>query len=353
MTELSPLIHVLRDSFDWHGARITFIAQFLNALLRVRSVNFTELASAFCGDTKPASHYRRIQRFFQTFPLTRVDIAAAVLRWLPLEQRWLLCLDRTNWKFGSTNITILVLAVAWRGVAIPLLWMLLDKRGNSNSQERIALVKHFLVAFGHERIRCLTADREFIGIDWIKFLKRQRIRFRIRIKHNTHVSNPDGSCKVAAWQFFRRQRVGSPRILDRPRRVWGITVYVVGMRISNEYLIVITDGAPETALDDYTRRWDIETLFSCLKSRGFRFEDTHLTHPERISKLLGLLTLALCWCLLVGDRLHTQRPIRLKTHGRRAISLFRSGLDRLRNIASNLGTKVREFCWATKFLSCT
>ena len=132
-----------------------------------------------------------------------------------------------------------------------------------------------------------------------------------------------------------------------------MTVFVIGMRIRNDYLIVITTEAPDTALEDYAQRWEIETLFGCLKSRGFNFEDTHLTKPERISKLLGLLTLALCWCMLLGEWQHEQKPIAIKKHGRRAKSLFRHGLDRLRNIVLNLAVKEREFCWATTFLSCT
>ena len=124
MTELSPLINVLTATFGWHKARIIFVSQFLLALIRVRTVNFTELAAAFCGSAKPAFHYRRIQRFFQAFSVTRAQIAAAVVQWLPLGQRWLLCLDRTNWKFGSRNINLLVLAVAYHGLAIPLLWLL-------------------------------------------------------------------------------------------------------------------------------------------------------------------------------------------------------------------------------------
>lgn len=130
-------------------------------------------------------------------------------------------------------------------------------------------------------------------------------------------------------------------------------VFVVGMRIANDYLIVITTEAPETALEDYAKRWNIETLFGCLKSRGFNFEDTHLTQLDRISKLLGVLTLALCWCLLVGEWEHVQKPITIKKHGRRAKSLFRYGLDRLRNIVLNLTVKERDFYWATTFLSCT
>ena len=353
MTELSPLIHVLTATFAWHGARITFVSQFLIALIRVRTVNFTNIATAFCGAAKPDSHYRRIQRFFKDFSVTRAQMAAAVVQWLPLGQQWLLCLDRTNWKFGNLNINVLVLAVAYRGVAIPLLWMFLEKRGISNSFERIGLLKHFLLEFDHDRIQCLTADREFIGTDWIKFLKRHRIRFRIRVKRNTSVSNPSGSREMAASRFFQNGRMGEARILPQPRRVWGMTLYVVGMRIANDYLIVITTEAPETALNDYAKRWQIETLFGCLKSRGFNFEDTHLTKLDRISKLLGLLTLALCWCLLVGEWEHMQKPIAIKKHGRRAKSLFRYGLDRLRNIVLNLTVKEREFRWATKLLSCT
>ena len=251
------------------------------------------------------------------------------------------------------NSNILVLAVAYKGVAIPLLWMFLDKRGNSNSHERIGLFKHVLCAFGHDRIHCLTADREFIGTDWLKFLIRQRIRFRLRIKRNTLVSNPSGTSEMSACRFFIHGRLGHVHILPQPRRVWGMRVYVVGMRIANDDLIVITAEAPDTALDDYAQRWEIETLFGCVKSRGFNFEDTHLTHPDRSSKLFGLLTLALCWCLLVGEWQHEHKPLAIKTHGRRAKSVFRHGRDLLRNIMLNLAAKEREFCWATTFLSCT
>ncbi|GAK53890.1 transposase IS4 family protein [Candidatus Moduliflexus flocculans] len=353
MTELCPLITALTATFPWHRARITFLAQFLVALVRVRTVTLTQIATACCGNTMTASNYRRIQRFFQEFSLTRTQVAAAVMQWLPLGEKWLLCLDRTNWQFGSQPINLLVLAVAYHGVAIPLLWMGMDKHGASNSCERIALLKHVLCAFDRKRIQCLTADREFLGTEWIKFLKRQRIPFRIRITRNILIPNPSASSEMAAFRFFQHDRPGEARLLPRPRRVWGLSVFVVGMRIKNDYLIVITNTAPETALKDYARRWEIEPLFGCLKRRGFNLEDTHLTIPERLNTLIGLLTLALCWCLRVGEWLHERTPLAIKKHTRRAHSLFRYGLDRLRNIVLNLAAKELEFCWATFFLSCT
>ena len=70
---------------------------------------------------------------------------------------------------------------------------------------------------------------------------------------------------------------------------------------------------PAEALDAYADRWQIETLFGCLKSRGFNLENTHLTDPQRLSKLMGLLALAFVWAYRTGMLLHdTQWAIPLK-----------------------------------------
>jgi hypothetical protein len=58
-----------------------------------------------------------------------------------------------------------MLGVVHEGVAFPLVWCLLDKRGNSNSDERMTLFNQFLERFGEREIACLTADREFVGKD--------------------------------------------------------------------------------------------------------------------------------------------------------------------------------------------
>ena len=207
--------------------------------------------------------------------------------------------------------------------------------------------------FGGARIQCLTADREFIGAWWLRFLRKHHIPFRLRIRHNTNVPMRRGSRKQAASRFFRNAPLGEARLLRSPRRIWGSPVYVIGVRLAHEYLILITDAAPDSALDDYRTRWKIETLFGSLKTHGFHLEDTHLTDHDRLSKLLGLLTLALCWSYRLGLWRQETTPIRRKRHQRLAISVFRYGLDLLRSIVLNLSAKRRDFIWAVKFLSCT
>jgi len=77
------------------------------------------------------------------------------------------------------------------------------------------------------------------------------------------------------------------KLLGR-RKVLGSLVYVVGRKLDGgDFHIVITDAKPEGALQRYARRQEIETIFGCLKTRGFNFESTHMTDPKRIDNLLA------------------------------------------------------------------
>jgi hypothetical protein len=48
---------------------------------------------------------------------------------------------------------------------------MLDKRGSSNSKERIELVNKFIRLFGKDAIGPIVADREFVGKQWLEFLE--------------------------------------------------------------------------------------------------------------------------------------------------------------------------------------
>ncbi|EMU40221.1 transposase subunit, partial [Acinetobacter baumannii ABNIH23] len=50
-------------------------------------------------------------------------------------------------------------------------------------------------------------------------------------------------------------------------------------------LLVVSPQFNANAIQDYALRWEIETLFSCLKGRGFNLENTRLTDPRRVKKI--------------------------------------------------------------------
>ncbi|MBW4533191.1 MAG: hypothetical protein KME09_04575 [Pleurocapsa minor HA4230-MV1] len=82
-------------------------------------------------------------------------------------------------------------------------------------------------------------------------------------------------------------------------------------------------------------------------------EDTHLVDSERLSRLFALLTIALCWAYRTGEWLSDQKPILIKTHGRKAQSIFRYGFDYLRHVLLNLDEHQADFRQSLQFLSCT
>ncbi|WP_419622846.1 transposase, partial [Thiolapillus sp.] len=128
-----------------------------------------------------------------------------------------LSLDRTNWKWGKININLLVLAVVYRGAAIPVYWLPLNKRGNSNSRERIALLKRFIDQFGRDPIKGILADREFIGDQWLGWLLEQKIPFTIRISNNCYTTNAQGE-RIRVDQLFYTLKPGEERIIRDARK---------------------------------------------------------------------------------------------------------------------------------------
>lgn len=354
MHQITEFRQTLQPLLGWHGARLTFVAQFLIALLRTRTVNLSELAASFCGPAQIASNYKRLQRFFRDFDVDYPVIARAVVTLMGIPQPWVLAVDRTEWSFGGSVFNILTLGICHQSISFPVVFLMLDKRGNSNTQERIELLNEFFTIFGEEvRLRCLTSDREFVGREWLAYLQQTSpIPFRGRIRETETLRS--GRKALKGRVLFADLKAGETKILRQRRQVWGHWVYVVGLRLeTQELLILITHQAPHSALKDYALRWNLETLFGAFKTRGFCLESTHFVDAYRVRKLFALLTVALCWVMRTGLWRHAQTPIRMKSHGRKAQSLFRYGLDFLHHLVVNLDHKLEDFLDNLKLLSCT
>ena len=115
-------------------------------------------------------------------------------------------------------------------------------------------------------------------------------------------------------------------------------------------MVIVCDAEPGNAIADYLQRWQIETMFQAMKSRGFKLEVTHLSSRERLSKLLCILALSFCWSYKTGDVLNEDTPITVKSHGRKAQSIFRAGLDHLQRIFDHIETWLDDFFFSLRLL---
>jgi hypothetical protein len=349
MFHLSELQKLLFQSLNWNKARISCLAQILQALICVRTVNLTQISAFFKNSTKQESSYRRVRRFFSGFSFDRTVIIPMVLSLFDLKKDLLLILDRTNWRWGEKEINILLISVAYRGIGIPIFWQVSSKGGSSSTATRKQVLKAVLQKIGAKRIRAFLADREFVGEDWFRFLARQKIPFIIRIKKNTLAGGIQNGTQVPVIELWnnRKKPLFNYRVL-----IWGHFLYLSISQAegAKEPIIVVSNHEFSDAIPLYLRRWEIETLFGCLKTRGFRLEDTHMTAPERIEKLLFVLAIAFVWSYKLGEVESVKNPIPVKTHGRPSKSLFRLGLDCLRSILASIGEKIEEFMRAIRLL---
>jgi hypothetical protein len=352
------LLTLFKAHFSGHLnlARIRLICMFINALCKVKSVNFVKLAIGFDTSVDASSSYRRIQRFMATADLSMIWVAKLIFSLLPEKDALVLSMDRTNWKFGDKNINILMLGVSYKNVAFPIMFKMLDKRGNSNTSERIALVQDFIDCFGKDCIDSLVADREFVGEQWLNFLNTNQIRYFIRIRNNFKIYCPRKQEEITAQHLFHSLKIGELRHYPRIVKMHGEYCYLSGKKSIKDgkvdFCIIVSFNKPDEAIEYYAKRWQIETLFRALKSSGFNLEDTHVTHPKRLEKLMMLVMIAFVWCYKIGDFIDTQiKAIKIKKHGKRAISVFRYGLDYISTCLLS-GTNKYNLN-LIKFLSCT
>jgi hypothetical protein len=285
---------------------------------------------------------------------------------VPSDPPYVAVVDRTEWHFGQTAVNVLMVGISYNGIAFPIAWTALGHGGGSGADEHASVLEQFLQVVEPEQIRALVADREFTGSDFLKVLKEREIPFVIRLKSDRRVGPASGGWSLPARMFARTCGVQQSSLLGGRQVVGGaesIDLQVGTKRLEDgSFLILASRGVdPESMFELYWERWDIETLFAALKSRGFDLEATHLTEPDRIRKLLGVLALAYSWTRIVGlDRKRREGPPRECANGYPEKSLFRYGLDRLRELVINwhrmqdeLSRCIQALIAPRSFLSCS
>jgi hypothetical protein len=319
--------------------RLQTLCHLILAVVSARTVNLSHLACERRGAVRIASTYRRLQRFFQHVRLPQDWAAGLVAQMICAEGRWTLCLDRTCWAIGKTEVNVLVLALVTRRHRVPLMWTQLGWKGNSGAPERIALIERFIAKFGAERIKLLLADREFIGFDWLSYLTQNDIPFVSRMKQGILVCDAEGRLRPLAHHFVRPgARAFGPRRFQAtlPARSKGgsgldLTFHTKTLP-TGEKLVLVTNRATLAALTEYRKRWAVECLFGDLKTRGFNLEDTRLRNPRKLDLMIAILALATAWASKTAASLIGSGTLKRKSHGYFAKSWFRTGFDHIRQM---------------------
>jgi hypothetical protein len=235
----------------------------------------------------------------------------------------------------SDDLTIVQLAVAYRGRALPLAWMTVYiKPGTVQEAIRLLFVEVKTWLPADARIY-LIGDREFHGEDMLALIQEQTWIPVVRTKGNVMIEQDDGTrSRVADLAPQRGQRAFYQRVFLTG---WGWGPYSLsvatadqaqrGAKEDDPWFIVSTEPAGPPILNLYRVRMWADEMFRDLKSQGFHLNQTRLDRTDRIDRLMLALALAYWWVIGRGiwvDRMHLRD--RVDRQDDPACSLFTLGL---------------------------
>lgn len=305
----------------------------LCSMLKSRSVVLVELAENLNSDALTDSNENRLQNFFRDVAFDYEALAKFLFCFLCAKgtDKIRLSIDRTEWDFGQKQNNILMIIASRGDFTIPLYWVMLDnKSGNSNSDDRIALLKKCIALIGAQNIGLVLGDREFIGQVWLKFLKDQKIPFCVRVPKNHSITSEDGTIYYAETLWLQRKPTPIRFQSAMVDGVWASVL--IDTDAKGELLFLFGTANVDFFKQLYKKRWTIETVFQAFKGRGFDLEKTHLKIDDRLQKLVGIVAMAYAFCTSMGIfKDQNVKKIRIKNHKRKENSFFRYGLDFFRD----------------------
>jgi hypothetical protein len=310
---------------------LSTLAALISGIVGSKSTQLPHMAAKVPNGTKPESRVKRFARWLdnphileEVYFLPYADVLLQHLAW----QTVVLVMDGSGVGRGCTALMI---HVVYKGRALPLAWRVRQApKGHFPEDLHIALVElvRELIPAGTKVV--FLGDGEFDGI---------------KLQETMHEAGWWSACRTskgntATWddETFHVDELGAcskpGRLIERKevaltREAYGpVMLLCCWAKGHTEPLYLVSNmSSAEEAIDYYQKRFRIETFFSDQKSRGFNIHKSHLTDPQRLSRLLIASCLAYIWLVYLGSvcRKESWQSI-IHRRKRCDLSLFQLGL---------------------------
>jgi Transposase DDE domain len=307
------------------------LAALISGIVGSKSTQLPHMATKVPNGTKPESRVKRFARWLdnphileEVYFLPYADVLLQHLAW----QTVVLVMDGSGVGRGCTALMI---HVVYKGRALPLAWRVRQApKGHFPEDLHIAVVElvRELIPAGTKVV--FLGDGEFDGI---------------KLQETMHEAGWEYACRTspgntATWgdETFHVDELGAclkpGRLIElkevaMTREAYGpVMLLCCWAKGHAEPLYLVSNmSSAEEAIDYYQKRFRIETFFSDQKSRGFNIHKSHLTDPQRLSRLLIASCLAYIWLVYLGSLGKKERWQSIIHRRKRCdLSLFQLGL---------------------------
>ncbi|MGZ7209810.1 MAG: IS4 family transposase [Methanobacterium sp.] len=286
-------------------------------LLRNNKAHLSVLARALPMDeSNEMAHMQRVRRFLSNENISPSIVLLPLIRLLrPILSTLpeiVLTMDRTDWDKRQKNVNILSVAIAYKGRAVPLFWIVLDRKGASSFEHWKQVLEP--VIEGLKEMEWLSnipihvvADREFASPKLVKWLKETyNVDSTVRIKRSMYLSE-DGKPERKIAVLLKDMKKGTRSVMHN-QKVTRDCDFLMNVLLKwdegfDEPLIVATTlPNPEQVDIIYAKRAWIEPMHKDWKSNAFDLEKTRVTDPKRIETLLIPIAFAYLLSVLEGEK---------------------------------------------------
>jgi hypothetical protein len=296
------------------------LALLVATMLDARSANLMDLAAALPRDAERADmRYQWITRVLGN-PLIDPDAVMApfareVLRHAVEAGRVVLILDQSKL---SHRHQVLMLALRHGERALPLAWRVEATEGPIGFGVQQELLQAVASWMPQGAAVCLMADRFYGTPSLISLCQAQGWGYRLRLKGTLLVRDRSGQA-ISAAGCAKSKTFYLEEVQLTARRTRTNIGIIRDPGHEEPWIIAMSDKPGYLATLDYSQRWGIEPMFSDFKSRGFGIEHTQLRYPDRLSRLLLVMALALYSAVSTGWWDEAHHPTHAEKNSRRIL----------------------------------
>ena len=270
-------------------------------MLDIRSANLMDLAAGLPREAERIDmRFQWIWRVLMN-PLIVPDaimaaFASEVMRHLVDEKQPLvLIMDQS--KINDRH-QVLMLALRHGERALPVLWRVEVTKGSIGFETQKELLEAAVGMLPKGAQICLMADRFYGTPDLISFCQNKNWDYRIRLKGNLAVREGDVDMMTGD---LAKNRIFALENIQLTAKLATTNIGVIHDPGHEEPWIIAMPATPGYMKTlEYSDRWAIEPMFSDFKSRGFGIEDTQIQYPDRLSRLILVMALALYFAASTG-----------------------------------------------------
>ena len=230
------------------------------------------------------------------------------------------------------NCLALVISVIYKKRALPLVWVVVQgSKGHFPEETHVQLVQAVKPCIPDGADIIFLGDGEFDGIGLQAEIDKNDWQYVCRTACNRLLNDDGDEFSLQGIHLQPGDCLSIPGVGFTQANYGPILVVAWWHRDYQEpiYLVSNMDLAEE-ACHWYARRFRIETFFSDQKSRGFHLHKSHISDPERMSRLLIAACLAYIWIIYLGVIAKQEKWVSIIHRPDRCdLSLFQLGLDLL------------------------